>query len=118
MSSSVNDKNEVQLTRGDTLQLQVTIRQDGAEYTPQEGDVVRFALKHEKLNAKRTDYKDVEPCVVKDIPIATMILELKPEDTKDLEFGNYVYDLEITFSDGVVDTFIPSTRFKLTEEVH
>lgn len=117
MSSSVKGR-EIQLTRGDTLQVLVTITKDGEEYTPQDGDSVRFALKHEKLNAKRTDYKDEEPLIIKDIPIDTMILELEPEDTKDLDFGTYVYDIEITFEDGVVDTFIPAARLNLTEEVH
>lgn len=117
MSSSIKGR-EIQLTRGDTLQVLVTIIKDGEEYSPQEGDSVRFALKHEKLNSKRTDYTDDDPLIIKDIPIDTMILELKPEDTKELDFGTYVYDIEITFDDGVVDTFIPATRFKLTEEVY
>jgi uncharacterized membrane protein YkoI len=47
-----------------------------------------------------------------------MILELEPSDTKILDFGSYVYDIEITFKDGTVDTFITEANFKITPEVH
>jgi hypothetical protein len=47
-----------------------------------------------------------------------MILELDPEDTKPLPFGSYTYDIEITFANGIVDTFICEARFILTPEVH
>ena len=39
------------------------------------------------------------------------------EDTKNLDFGTYVYDLQITFADGTVDTFISKSILKLEEEV-
>ena len=47
-----------------------------------------------------------------------MILELEPNDTKTLDFGSYVYDVQITFADGRVDTFITEAVFKLTPEVY
>lgn len=53
-----------------------------------------------------------------DIPIDTMKLAIKPEDTKNLAFGKYVYDIELTKANGEVDTFITKAVFKITEEVH
>lgn len=119
MSSSINKRGEITLTRGDSFMVQVAIKKDGEYYTPVDGDVVRFALKHPKLNAAGTEYADQEPLILKPIPIETMILELEPADTKDLGFGEYVYDMEITFgADGRVDTFITEKKFLLTKEVH
>lgn len=46
-----------------------------------------------------------------------MQLVLRPEDTKALKFGKYVYDIQITTKDGIVCTFIAKAQFKLTEEV-
>lgn len=46
-----------------------------------------------------------------------MLLVLEPEDTKTLPFGKYVYDIQITYADGKVDTFITKGRLRLTEEV-
>ena len=112
--------NEISLTRGDTLCLQVrAIRKGtGEEYTPVEGDKLRFALKHSDMVAGRTAFKDLNPLIVKDIPISTMQLKLDPIDTKNLKFGTYTYDIELTFASGEVDTIIPYSKFNILPEVH
>lgn len=115
MSSSV-DGTKITLTRGDTLRVIVNITKDGEEYMPTENDAVRFALKH-SIGAEAGEYDDAEPLILKDIPADTMILQLDPEDTKALKFGVYDYDIQITFEDGTVDTFITKAKFKLTPEV-
>lgn len=116
------DGQKIKLTRGDTLILKVGIyieTEEGEkqEYTPVTGDSVRFALKRNKMNANKTAYADPEPLIKKDIPIDTMILRLDTEDTTPLPFGDYVYDIQITFVDGTVDTFIANQPFTLTPEV-
>ena len=114
MSFSITGK-KITLTRGDSLigQVDITIedeiQQTSEPYTPEAGDRVRFALKH--------DYTDETPLLIKEIPTDTMTLELEPADTKGLPFGDYVYDVKITFADGRVDTFIKKGKFKLEEEV-
>lgn len=117
MSSSIKG-NSITLTRGDTLRLLVSMSKDGEPYIPDEEDRVRFALKHRDMVADKSDYKDENPLILKNIPIDTMILTLDPADTKELGFGKYVYDIEITFSDGTVDTFITAAPFIISEEVH
>ena len=107
----------ITMTRGDTLAVQVGITRGGEPYTPQEGDSVRFALKSSKMNAKRTEYADAEPLLVVDIPTDTLLLQLAPEDTKPLGFGSYVYDIQLTYADGAVDTFITEATLTLTPEV-
>ena len=59
-----------------------------------------------------------DPVIVKTIPNDTQVLSLAPADTKDLGFGLYDYDVEITLADGTVDTFISAAPFKLTKEVY
>ena len=107
----------ITMTRGDTLLVQVGITRDGTAYTPEAGDSVRFAVKSE-LNRDGTDFKEATPLVLKNIPIETMILQLDPDDTKGLAFRSYKYDIEITFADGKVDTFICDADFVITPEVH
>jgi hypothetical protein len=109
--------NKIVMTRGDTLLVEVSIMYNGEPYTPLPGDRVRFALKRDILNSSRTDYADDQPLILKEIPVDTMILELEPEDTKPLAFATYAYDVEITFTDGRVYTFI-SDKLTLTKEVH
>ena len=116
------DGDHITLTRGDTFFAQVSLSREVEPdvyepYTPQTGDRVRFALK-QSLNARGTDFREPQPLILKEIPIDTMILRIDPEDTKPLGFGQYRYDIEITFVNGIVDTFIADARFDLTPEVH
>ena len=116
MSYSVKN-NAITLTRGDTFIAQIALSLNGEPYTPIEGDEIRFAVKHKTMTPTRSDYSDEEPLILVTIPNDTLILRLDPSDTKDLDFGDYVYDIQITFADGSVDTFITPTSFKLTPEV-
>ncbi len=111
------ENNVITMTRGDTLRATVTITRDAEPYTPVTGDAVRFALKRNVLNGSKTEYKDAEPLILRDIPIDTLLLELTPDDTKALGFGEYVYDIQITFADGSVDTFIAAQKLVLSPEV-
>lgn len=107
-------KNNIILTRGDTLVTSVTIYDESGEiYTPGEDDVVRFALKK--------NYNDDVPIILKVIPSDTMVLRLESSDTKQLEQpASYVYDVQITIDDGspegFVSTFI-SGKLATKEEV-
>ena len=115
MSISIR-KNTITMTRGDTLRVKVIINASDAEgnvieYTPVEGDQIRFALKEK--------YSDEYPLIIKDIPWNTMVLHLLPEDTKKLKHpSEYVYDIQITFTDGTVNTFIDRAKLRITEEVY
>ena len=109
--------NTIEMVRGDTLALRVRILVDGEEYAPAAGDRIRFAMKRRQMNAEKGDFIDEEPLILREIPIGTMILKLLPEDTKALPFGKYAYDIQITFADGYVDTFIPNARISLLPEV-
>lgn len=100
----------ITLTRGDSFAADIGIFQpNGKPYTPSTGDKVRFAMKK--------DAKDEKVLILKDIPIETLRLVLDPEDTKNLDFGSYVYDIQLTKSNGEVDTFITKSNLILTEEV-
>lgn len=100
----------IELTRGDSLFLNVGLtNQDGTPYVPAEGDHVRFALKKK--------YTDLECLILKQIPTETMVLELEPSDTKNLQFSSYDFDIELTDANDHVSTPILGT-LKLTKEVH
>ena len=110
---TVNGKT-VTMTKGDTVVLTVKIQDGDGEYTPQQGDKVRFAMK------KR--YTDATPLILKEIPLDTMELRIDPEDTKNLDAGEsrgkYYFDVELTKADGTVDTFIPRGEWLVLEEVY
>lgn len=101
--------NRISLTRGDSFIAHISMTRNGEAYIPTAEDSIRFAMKR--------NYSEAEPLLIKNIPSNTQILQLDPEDTRSLPFGKYVYDIEITFENGVVDTFILGT-ITLTEEVY
>lgn len=104
MSFSVTN-NEIKLTRGDTAYFVIVPYADGEVYTLKEGDVVTFTV---KKNTGSENYV---------IQKTGLEIEIKPEETSNLTYGTYKYDVQMTFSDGRVDTFIGPSDFVLTEEV-
>lgn len=101
---------DITLTRGDTLLIQLNLEKDEQPFTPQEGSVIRFAMKRK--------YTDEEVLINKNIDISSLLLEIEPRDTKELPFNKtYVYDIELTDPLGRVDTFIKGT-LTLSEEVY
>ena len=111
---------DIKLTRGDYFATVVGMKnEDGTVYTPEEGDVLRFAMKHNTLKPDGSDFTDTEPLVEITIPLDTCLLQIQGSDTKELAFGKYAYDIQITKHDaleGRPDTFIKGI-LELTEEV-
>ena len=109
MSFSIK-KTTITLTRGDTLKAKIDLAdQHGDPYVFNDGDSLRFAMKK--------DYSDETTLILREVPTDTLILTLNPIDTKRLDFGEYVYDIQLTKANGEVDTFIAKGILRLTEEV-
>lgn len=101
--------NDVTVTRGDTLHLEISLQdQDGQEYILQDGDKLVFTLK-KNVNTK-------EIVLQKDI-IANKFT-ISHMDTAILSYGTYVYDIQLTQSNGDVTTVIKPSKFIITEEVN
>lgn len=109
---NIDAKNNITLTRGDTLTLSLTLTtRSGEAYTPEAGDVIRFAISKGFCGDAFYDLKYSQ-----NIPTDTLSLTVPASETKKLECGEYNYDVEITHNDGFVDTVI-SARLKITGEV-
>lgn len=110
----VDKKNHtIQLTRGDTARLTVDLDcflEDGTKqpYTMRNDDVLT-------LSVKRTA-KSFKACLQKDVKGSNEI-HIKPEDTAALDFGSYVYDVELCTAEGDVYTVIENKTFKIGVEV-
>ena len=110
---------DIKLTRGDYFAVKVDMKEGDEPYEPEEGDSLRFAMKHNTLKPDGSDYTDENPLLEIAIPLDTCLLQIQESDTKELAFGEYAYDIQLTKHDateGRPDTFIKGI-FKLTEEV-
>lgn len=112
---SVDSNYNITIIRGDSGYLTVPLVEviDGEEtpYTPKEGETLRFAM------AKKWGASQEECAVIRDINTQDLKLYFYPEDTKDLKFGDYKYDLEYTTADGFVDTILRGI-VTVSEEVY
>lgn len=108
---TVDKDNTIHLTRGDTARIflgTVVNEVTGKEFDLSADDTVT-------LTVKKTVY-DTTPVVQITVPSGAAI-HIKPEDTKELPFGKYLYDTQITTADGDVYTVIPPTTFEILKEV-
>ena len=105
----------ITLTRGDTLKAVVNMVRPNPmlpsdkweRIYPGASDVITF---------RASASWDAESSVIeKTVPHDTMTLTLDPEDTEDLDYGQYVFDVAITYANGDVDTFIKEGTLILTK---
>ena len=101
---------KIRLTRGDTAMLTVNIINDitGNEYIVAEDDAMTMTVKR--------DIYDDEPIFQKDL-IGSNTFHIQPRDTCSLEFGKYVYDVQLTTAKGDVFTVIEPSIFEILQEV-
>lgn len=104
------DDKTIKLTRGDTARLTVPIINlaDNGEYTMESGDILYFTV---KKTAKDTDF------LFQKSVTGSNSIHIKPEDTANLSFGKYKYDVQLTTATGDVYTVIEPSTFEVMEEI-
>jgi hypothetical protein len=109
--------NELTMVRGDTLIIAVNVfDENGAAYNPAVDDEIIFTVREwsdEGEIALQYDQDDTNVSIV----TGGWEITIDPEDTADLEYIGYVYDIEVTLADGYKQTIIPYASFTLTREV-
>lgn len=106
----VNNAGVIRLTRGDTARLTVSVVNDinGQPYEIASTDILYLTV--------RKKVKDPNYCFQKKL-IGSNLFHIEPEDTEELDFGNYVYDVQLTRENGDIYTVIEPTRFEVMTEV-
>jgi hypothetical protein len=104
------DDKTIKLTRGDTARLTVPIVNlaNNGEYTMESGDILYFTV---KKTAKDSDF------LFQKSVTGSNSIHIRPEDTADLSFGKYKYDVQLTTATGDVYTVIEPSTFEVMEEI-
>lgn len=107
---SVSETGTISLTRGDTARFSISIRNGITfeDYEIQPEDILVMTIKKK--------VKDKDALVQKTI-IGSNVFHLLPTDTQQLDFGRYVYDVQITTSNLDVYTIIGPCSFVVLKEV-
>ena len=103
------DGNNIFLTRGDSATLELSVTQDEETYDFSGDDVV-FSVKRFVTDKEAVIKKTFEDGKI----------SFAPEDTADLPFGTYLYDVQLTHTSGedvTVCTVIVPTTFIIGAEV-
>ena len=107
---SIDSGNVIKITRGDSLTLTVSMVKDGEVYTPVEGDEIRFAL---SLGYK--GQKGYRPILTREIPTDSLTFTMTADETQNLSEQKYNYDVQMTYANGEVDTFISAKLMMMGE---
>lgn len=99
------------LTRGDSAYITLTINTKDGVYELQDGDTVKCQVRTEPNDGQLLFEGQID--IVRD----EIVWHIRPEDTKDLEVDKYYWDAQLELPNGDIFTFIPSSIFKLTDEV-
>lgn len=100
----------IHLTRGDNASIIATLRDASGEiYQLQTGDKLMFTL---KLNCMTEDK------IIQKNMTSNSTLVLEHADTKDLDYGKYWFDIQLTTAGGDIYTVIPPHAFYIEKEVN
>lgn len=97
------DEGVIYHTRGDTGYIQLAF-----DYDWQDGDTVTLSVKK--------DYESEDYLFQKTV-VGGQIITIYPQDTAELEYGNYIYDVQVNTALGEVFTVVGPNKYKLTKEV-
>lgn len=98
--------NTIVLTRGDSAGFDINI-------TDASGDPVSLDASTIVTFTVKASINDENALITKH---GTEI-NILPEDTSSLAYGDYVYDVQLNYEDGTVETIITPSTFRITGEV-
>lgn len=97
---------DIYMTRGDTESIKVSI--SGVDLS--DGDILEMTVR------KRFGSPPVFYFKSTNLQSGIVSIPITPENTENLPVGNYVYDIQLTYS-GIVKTIIKPSKFVLEHEV-
>lgn len=104
------ESNYIKLTRGDTARFSVdvtnVITDDYYDIAPD--DTLTFTVK------RTTNDKTF---ILQKTVVGDNQFYIKPEDTADLSYGKYKYDVQLSTAGGDVYTIIEPSKFEISQEV-
>ena len=103
----------LKMTRGDTGAIRVIVSDAAGEIVPLvDGDMIEMTVRESLISSEKTMYKKVTEFVN-----GEALITIHPEDTANLKFKTYVYDIQLTRANGQVQTIIKPSQFEVSSEV-
>lgn len=107
------DGTQLGMIRGDSEYITINCKDEhGVKINFQTGDRIYFTV---KLNTA-TDQKVLQK-IVTSFDDGNAVVEILPEDTRDLPYKSYKYDIQWTTVDSKIITIIPPSIFSIEPEI-
>lgn len=107
------DGQEIFLTRGDSATISFDIKDGETTYDLNTGDKVYFRM---ALKAGKSPVALTKECEI-DVEHGKAILSLAPDDTANLQFKIYRYEVELVTTEDAHYTFIADQSFAVGTEI-
>ena len=104
----IDRKHNMMMTRGDTEYIQVSC----PRHPFAEGDLITFTVRKNFAEKKMIE-KKVQTFTAE----GAALIHIAPQDTAEMEFAKYVYDIQLTRKDGTVKTIVRPAVFQIGREV-
>jgi|CZCB01.1.fsa_nt_gi hypothetical protein len=104
---------DLAMIRGDSESITLSLKDGDAVIPFVTGDTVYFTVKVSPI----VDEIALQKIVTEFNEDGNCIIEIAPNDTKDLRFISYVYDIQLNRFDGTVTTIVPCSKFAILPEV-
>lgn len=109
--------NSITIVRGDSRVLRIDVLdENGAAYNPAPLDTITMTVRKGSHRGEIVIQKETGDADVAVISGGWQIT-IQPEDTEELSYTLYFYDIEVTLEDGYKQTVIPYSSFNLVREV-
>lgn len=108
----IQENYEMTMIRGDSEKFTVEVTDEDDISMLKSGATVYFTVKY----STRSDNNLIQK-IVKSFPNNEAIIEIDPFDTKHLDYGTYVYDIQFTSNTGYVKTLVSARAFTIGGEV-
>ena len=103
----------ISMTRGDSEMIKVTVKDTLGNIIPLvTGDTIYLTVRERMLSPTKIIEK-----IVTEFDDGQALIIINPEDTNNLRFTSYVYDIQLTKENGSVKTIITPSNFTITGEV-
>ena len=101
------------VTRGDTGAIRIAVSDAAGESVPlEDGDVIELTVRERLGASEKMLYKKVTEFID-----GKALITIQPEDTSNLKFKTYVYDIQLTRANGQVKTIVKPSKFVVGSEV-
>jgi len=109
---------DIYITRGDSETFRVILHDQETDTKRPfiSGDVVYFTVKTSTQTLNKI-FQIIAEDFPNDFEDGEAIIHIRPQDTKDLRYHEYVYDVQLVRQGGEVTTIITPSKFVVEEEV-